>query len=101
MTGSDECCGFGGLFSIKNAEISTAMGRRKTLRCLDSGADVVALCDVSCMTHINGLLSRQAQRVRAVHIAQLLTNEVDVEPAPAAEVEKTATAPPRRWQDTK
>ncbi len=101
MTGSDECCGFGGLFSIKNAEISTAMGRRKTLRCLDSGADVVALCDVSCMTHINGLLSRQAQRVRAVHIAQLLTNEVDVEPAPVAPVEKAEPAPPRRWQDTK
>lgn len=101
MNAADECCGFGGLFAIKNGEISTAMGQRKTQNIVKSDADVVALCDVSCMTHINGLLSRQGQRVRAVHIAQLLTNEVDVEPAPAAEVEKTATAPPRRWQDTK
>ena len=101
MNAADECCGFGGLFAIKNGEISTAMGQRKTQNIVKSDADVVTLCDVSCMTHINGLLSRQAQRVRAVHIAQLLTNEVDVEPAPAAEVEKTATAPPRRWQDTK
>lgn len=98
LTGADECCGFGGLFAIKNAGISTAMGQRKTRNIAASDADVVALCDVSCMTHINGLLSRQAQRARAVHIAQLLVNEVDVEPRPV-EPEPAQPAPPRRWQD--
>ncbi len=47
LVGHDECCGFGGLFSIKNPEISTAMGRRKCLNLEQSGADVVAMCDVS------------------------------------------------------
>ena len=102
LIGADECCGFGGLFAIKNAEISTAMGRRKTQRLAESGADVVALCDVSCLTHINGLLGRQAQRCRAVHIAQLLVNEVDVEPRLAEpKQDKAGTAPSRRWQDAR
>lgn len=98
LTGAEECCGFGGLFSVKNAGISTDMGRRKCINLEQSGADVVALCDVSCMTHLNGLLDRQGQAVRAVHIAELLNNQV----APAVE-ENAAPAPPvikpRRWQD--
>jgi L-lactate dehydrogenase complex protein LldE len=98
LAGAEECCGFGGLFSVKNPGISTAMGQRKCLNLAQSGADVVALCDVSCMTHINGLLTRQAQRCRAVHIAEILNNQVDVTPktqaAPSAPVPKN-----RRWQD--
>lgn len=115
---SQECCGFGGLFSVKNAPISTAMGRRKTKNLAKSGADIVALCDVSCMTHINGLLGRQAQRCRAVHIAEVLNSQVDVagqESPPAAERAAPADPPaaplrpkpprteppkkPRRWQE--
>ena len=102
LNGADECCGFGGLFAIKNSGISTAMGHRKTRNLTDSGADVVAMCDVSCMTHINGLLQRQAQRCRAVHIAEVLNNQVDVEQPPSS---GGATPPqassPRRWQDAK
>jgi L-lactate dehydrogenase complex protein LldE len=78
MVGDDECCGFGGLFAIKNAPISTAMGERKVENIVESGADVVTLCDVSCMTHINGLLSRQGHSCRAIHIAEILNNQVGV-----------------------
>lgn len=98
----EECCGFGGLFSIKNAEISTAMGRRKTLNIAQSGADLVTLCDVSCMTHINGLLERQAQGCRAVHIAEVLNNQVGMSQAPLStqpEQPILVEAPSRRWQD--
>lgn len=104
LVGADECCGFGGLFSVKNAEISTAMGRRKTQRLAESDADAVALCDVSCLTHINGLLTRQGQRCRAVHIAQVLANEVDVAPRGEQRSESRdlkKDAPSRRWQDVK
>ncbi len=100
LTGADECCGFGGLFAIKNSDISTAMGQRKTRYLAESGADVVALGDVSCMVHINGLLSRQAQRCRAVHIAQLLNGEVDVDPVPPPVAAPPALSP-RRWQDAR
>jgi len=101
LNGAEECCGFGGLFALKNAGISTAMGQRKTRNLADTNADIVALCDVSCMTHINGLLTRQAQRCRAVHIAEVLNNQVDVTeqestPAPAPTIRA-----PRRWQDAK
>jgi L-lactate dehydrogenase complex protein LldE len=101
LAGSDECCGFGGLFSVKNPGISTAMGQRKCLNLAQSGADVVAVCDVSCMTHINGLLTRQAQRCRAVHIAEILNNQVDAAapaPTPAPPVQEPASKN-RRWQD--
>jgi L-lactate dehydrogenase complex protein LldE len=75
LPGAEECCGFGGLFALKNAPISSAMGNRKVRNIVESGADVVALCDVSCMTHINGLLERQGHRARAIHIAELLDPE--------------------------
>lgn len=101
LNGSEDCCGFGGLFSIKNADISTAMGQRKTANIAESEADVVALCDVSCMTHINGLLSRQAQHCRAVHIAEVLNNQIEApKPAPTQSSSNSGSAP-RRWQDTK
>jgi L-lactate dehydrogenase complex protein LldE len=102
LTGADDCCGFGGLFAVKNAPISSAMGRRKTQNLAASGADVVALCDVSCMTHINGLLTRQGQHCRAVHIAQLLVNEVEVaERPPVAKKVAQKESPSRRWQDNR
>jgi L-lactate dehydrogenase complex protein LldE len=100
LAGADECCGFGGLFAIKNADISTAMGQRKTRNIADSGADIVTMCDVSCLTHMNGLLSRQAQHCRAVHIAELLNNQVDVEKPASTAAPAAAAARPRRWQET-
>lgn len=99
LNGAEECCGFGGLFAIKNAGISTAMGQRKTRNLAESDADVVALCDVSCMTHINGLLSRQAQRCRAVHIAEVLNSQVDVAERPPAAPANQPERASRRWQD--
>lgn len=81
LPGADECCGFGGLFALKNAAISTAIGRRKVRNLTACQADVVAMCDVSCMTHLNGLLSREDHRCRAVHIAQLLLGKIDGEGA--------------------
>jgi len=100
MSGSEDCCGFGGLFSIKNAEISTAMGRRKTLNIAQSDADLVTLCDVSCMTHINGLLERQAQGSRAVHIAEVLNNQVSMSAPPVTfDEQPPLEIPSRRWQD--
>jgi L-lactate dehydrogenase complex protein LldE len=98
LSGAEECCGFGGLFSVKNSGISTAMGQRKCINLAQSGADVVALSDVSCMTHINGLLERQSQHCRAVHIAEILNSQVDVAPASPAH-EATPAVKPRRWQD--
>ena len=69
-----DCCGFGGLFAIKNSGISAAMGRAKARCAQQSGAEAIVLCDVSCMTHINGILSREGVDCRAHHIAEILND---------------------------
>lgn len=71
-----ECCGFGGLFAIKNAPISTAMGQRKAGNVSQSGADIVVMNDAGCIAHVNGILVREGRRCRAVHIAELLNAQV-------------------------
>lgn len=94
-----DCCGFGGLFAVKNAGISGAMGRRKADNLARSGAELVALCDVSCMTHINGVLSREKIGCRAVHIAEILNGQVGSRQNPRTEEPPTTADLPRRWQD--
>ncbi len=69
---AERCCGFGGLFAIKLGHISEAMLADKTANIMASGADYAVTCDASCMTQINGGLSRQGTRCRVLHIAQVL-----------------------------
>ena len=67
-----ECCGFGGTFAVRNADVSGAMLADK-LRCLgETGADAVCACDASCLLHIRGGLERHRSPVRAVHLAEVL-----------------------------
>lgn len=68
----EECCGFGGLFSVKNAAISAAMLARKLDAIEASGADRVVSCDLGCLLHLRGGLHRRGSKVRAEHLAQLL-----------------------------
>jgi len=72
---AEECCGFGGAFAVWNSEISTEMGLRKARHLDASGAESVAVGDVGCMTHINGILVRVGHRCRAVHIAEILSGD--------------------------
>jgi L-lactate dehydrogenase complex protein LldE len=72
---SDFCCGFGGLFSIKYPHISGSILQDKIDCIKNSGGDVVVACDVSCLMHIGGGLSRQGVTTRTMHIAELLAKE--------------------------
>jgi L-lactate dehydrogenase complex protein LldE len=72
MEEADVCCGFGGTFSIKYAEISSAMAADKIASIERSGADAVVACDASCLMQIAGLLSRRSSAVRPMHLAELL-----------------------------
>ena len=67
-----ECCGFGGTFAVKNAEVSSAMLADKVRAVLDSGAEVVCSADNSCLIHIGGALSRGRTGVRTAHLAEVL-----------------------------
>jgi L-lactate dehydrogenase complex protein LldE len=69
-----ECCGFGGTFAVKNAEVSSAMLADKVRAVLDTGAEVVCAGDNSCLMHIGGALSRQRTGVRTAHLAEVLAS---------------------------
>ena len=70
----EECCGFGGTFSVKLAGTSLAMGLDKVKSIAESGADVVVSGDASCLMHIGGILQRDAalRHIRTMHLAELL-----------------------------
>ncbi len=72
MNDSDRCCGFGGSFSFKYADISAAMVQDKLDNIIASGADTVVGCDMGCLMNIQGMLSRQGSSIRVMHIAELL-----------------------------
>jgi len=69
---ADECCGFGGTFAVKNADVSAAMLADKVAALEASGADVVAATDGSCLMHIGGGLARSGSPIRALHLAEIL-----------------------------
>jgi L-lactate dehydrogenase complex protein LldE len=69
---ADTCCGFGGTFALKNAEVSAAMLADKMAAVTASGAQVCTAGDASCLMHIGGGLSRIGSPVRTVHLAEIL-----------------------------
>jgi L-lactate dehydrogenase complex protein LldE len=72
MTQSNECCGFGGTFAVKNADTSMAMLGDKIRHILDTRAEVCVAADNSCLMHIGGALHRQRSGVRIAHLAEIL-----------------------------
>ena len=75
LPGSDECCGFGGSFSVRLPEVSAAILDKKLAHAESTGADCLVACDAGCLMQMGGGLSRRGSRVRAVHLAQVLAGE--------------------------
>jgi len=74
LPAADECCGFGGTFSVKNADTSIAMLDDKCASIVSTGASVCSAVDGSCLLHIGGGLDRQGAGVRALHLAEILAS---------------------------
>ena len=72
LRGSDECCGFGGAFSVRLPEVSSAILDRKLASVEASGADCVVACDAGCLMQMRGGLARRGSRVKALHLAEVL-----------------------------
>ncbi len=72
MEQAEVCCGFGGTFAVKYADISGAMLADKVSSVADTGADAVVSCDSTCLMQIGGGLEKQDMSARPLHIAQLL-----------------------------
>ncbi|MCS6951361.1 MAG: (Fe-S)-binding protein [Bryobacteraceae bacterium] len=74
MDVAEECCGFGGTFSVKFPEISGAMARTKIESILRTGADTVVSTDSSCLMQLRGALLRAKAPVRTLHLAEVLAS---------------------------
>ena len=70
----DRCCGFGGTFSVKNAEVSSAMLSAKLNDVLTTRAEYCTALDNSCLMHLGGALHRQFAAIRTLHMAQILAS---------------------------
>jgi len=74
MQPAEECCGFGGTFAVKFAELSGAMAQTKIEAIVRTGARTVVSLDPSCLMQIQGALSRAGSGIRTMHLAEVLAS---------------------------
>jgi len=78
MSDCEECCGFGGAFSVKFGEISTQIVDRKCEAIAQAGADAVVGGDLGCLINIEGRLRRRGdETTRVLHIAEVLAGKLE------------------------
>jgi L-lactate dehydrogenase complex protein LldE len=76
----ERCCGFGGTFSVKNAEVSSAMLTAKLQDVYSTRAEYCTALDNSCLMHIGGAMHRQYAGMKTIHLAQILASRADCPP---------------------
>lgn len=74
MDAAEECCGFGGTFSVKFADVSGGMARSKIESIQKTGADTVVSIDASCLMQLQGALLRSGSPIRTMHLAEVLAS---------------------------
>jgi L-lactate dehydrogenase complex protein LldE len=75
LNAADDCCGFGGAFAADFPEISQALVQEKVENYIESGADLLVVCEPGCLLNIHGDLSRNHPEKRAVHLASFLADQ--------------------------
>ena len=68
----DECCGFGGTFSVFEEPVSARMGYDKVADHARAGAEYIVSADMSCLMHQKGCAERMGTPIKFIHIAQVL-----------------------------
>ena len=68
----DECCGFGGTFSVQEEAISVAMGKDRINDHINSDAQIITGADMSCLMHLDGIISRDKKEIKVMHITEIL-----------------------------
>ncbi len=72
LEGEETCCGFGGTFSVKYADISDAIVGEKAQNVRSSGTDLLLGGDLGCLLNMAGKLRREGARTRVFHAAEIL-----------------------------
>ena len=68
----DECCGFGGMFSVEETAVSAQMGRDKVERHIATGAEYITGPDCSCLMHMEGVARKQGLNIKFKHVVEIL-----------------------------
>ncbi|MDN5570592.1 MAG: (Fe-S)-binding protein [Propionibacteriaceae bacterium] len=84
LPAADQCCGFGGTFSVKNPDVSIAMASDKARHVLETEADYVIAGENACLMNIGGVLHRNRTGVQAIHLAEVLAHTHDTAPVKEA-----------------
>ena len=72
----DECCGFGGTFSISEEAISVAMGRDRLDDHISNGVNCITGVDMSCLMHLKGLADRENRNLEFIHAVDILAKAI-------------------------
>ncbi|MFV0507515.1 MAG: (Fe-S)-binding protein [Bacteroidales bacterium] len=68
----DECCGFGGMFSIEEPAVSVCMAQDKVASHINTGAEYITGADSSCLMHMQGVVNREKLAIKFIHVVQIL-----------------------------
>lgn len=74
LPGKEDCCGFGGTFSVKMAEISEQMVDEKVYHIEETKAEVLIGADCGCLMNIGGRINRKDKDIQVMHIAEVLNS---------------------------
>ncbi len=74
MDDTDTCCGFGGTFAVKFEDISHAMADQKITHALNTGATHIISTDLSCLMHLQGIITKKNAPITTIHIADVLAS---------------------------
>lgn len=74
LEAADQCCGFGGTFSLKNPDVSRAMVNDKARQVMDTGAEYLVTGDNLCALNISGVIHRNRGGVKPIHLAEILAH---------------------------
>jgi len=69
---TDECCGFGGTFSVFEEAVSARMGKDRIHDHMKNGAEIITATDMSCLMHLEGVIKRNRHPLRVMHVAEIL-----------------------------
>ena len=71
----DECCGFGGTFCVSEEAVSVKMGKDRVADHIKNGAEYITSSDLSCLMHMEGILRRNKNELKVIHIAEILNSK--------------------------
>ncbi|MGB4205210.1 MAG: (Fe-S)-binding protein [Bacteroidales bacterium] len=74
MEHNDECCGFGGVFSVKHEPVSIAMAEQKVENAMNTGAEYIVSTDASCLMHLDGYIKKHQLPIKTIHLIDVLAS---------------------------